>query len=134
MNQNPETTNEGGQAAAEEKSMPGGVLRVDESMVKSHLDKVVVSTVEQTLNAMLDAEAELLCKAGRYEHTEERVTTRAGHYDRQYHTKAGEVTLRMPNINSQLNLYFRQDLKITVKPQSRAKLRKESFRFPRYFR
>ncbi|WP_334319428.1 IS256 family transposase [Termitidicoccus mucosus] len=78
--------------------MPGGVIRVDESMVKSHLDKVVVSTVEQTLNAMLDAEAELLCKAGRYEHTDKRVTTRAGHYDRQYHTKAGEVTLRMPKL------------------------------------
>jgi transposase-like protein len=47
---------------------------------------------------MLDVEAALLCKAGRYEHTEGRVNTRAGHYERRYHTKAGEVTLRMPKL------------------------------------
>jgi hypothetical protein len=35
---------------------------------------------------------------GRYEHTEQRVDTRAGHYERRYHTKAGEVTLRMPKL------------------------------------
>ncbi|MDR0535860.1 MAG: transposase, partial [Puniceicoccales bacterium] len=97
MNQNPEKTNESGEAAADNQAMPGGVIRVDEEMIRSHLDTVVVSTVEQTLNALLDAEAALLCKAGRYEHTEQRVTTWAGHYERQYHTKAGEVTLRTPH-------------------------------------
>ncbi|MDR0534983.1 MAG: transposase [Puniceicoccales bacterium] len=98
MNQNPERTKESGEAAANNQAMPGGVIRVDEEMIRSHLDKVVVSTVEQTLNAMLDAEAALLCKAGRYEHTDQRVDTRAGHYERRYHTKAGEVTLRMPKL------------------------------------
>ncbi|MDR0535677.1 MAG: transposase [Puniceicoccales bacterium] len=39
-----------------------------------------------------------MCKAGRYEHTDQRVDTRAGHYERRYHTKAGEVTLRMPKL------------------------------------
>ncbi|MDR0535985.1 MAG: hypothetical protein LBG65_06540, partial [Puniceicoccales bacterium] len=73
MNQNPEKTRESGEAAMDNQAMPGGVIRVDEEMIRSHLDKVVVSTVEQTLNAMLDAEAALLCKAGRYEHTEQRV-------------------------------------------------------------
>ncbi|AHF94731.1 hypothetical protein OPIT5_24170 [Opitutaceae bacterium TAV5] len=33
------------------------MIRVDESIIRSHLDKVVVSTMEQTLNAMLDVEA-----------------------------------------------------------------------------
>ena len=56
MNPKPENTKEGGNEPAD-KAMPGGVIRVDESMIKSHLDKVVVSTVEQTLNAMLDAES-----------------------------------------------------------------------------
>ena len=98
MNQNPERTKESGEGATDNQAMPGGVIRVDENMIRSHLDKVVASTVEQTLNAMLDAEAALLCKAGRYEHTEERVDTRAGHYERHYHTKAGEVTLRMPKL------------------------------------
>ena len=99
MNKETEKTEEGGtEASATNQAMPGGVIRVDESMIKNHLDKVVVSTVEQTLNALLDAEAEQLCKAGRYEHTDKRVTARAGHYERQYHTKAGEVTLRMPKL------------------------------------
>ena len=98
MNQNTEKTTDGGEEAATDKAMPCGVIHVDENMIQEHLDKVVVRTVEQTLNAMLDAEADLLCKAGRYEHTDKRVDTRAGHYERQYHTKAGEVTLRMPKL------------------------------------
>ena len=56
MNQNPEKTKESGEGAAEDHALPGGMIRVDESMIRSHLDKVVMSTVEQTLNAMLNAE------------------------------------------------------------------------------
>jgi len=54
---------------------------------------MVRSTVEETLNAMLDAEANHLCNARRYEHTEGRTDQRAGHYRRTLHTKAGEVEL-----------------------------------------
>ena len=61
---------------------------------RKHLSEVVRSTVEETLNAMLDAEADQLCKAKRYEHSPDRVDTRAGHYERQLHTQAGEVTLK----------------------------------------
>ena len=94
-----ETTKEGRyETATEDKAMPGGVIRVDEKIIQSHLDKVVLSAVEQTLNALLDAEAERLRGAGRYEHTEARKDQRAGHYERQYHTKAGGVTLRMPKL------------------------------------
>jgi hypothetical protein len=45
MNQNPEKTKESGEAVADNQAMPGGVIRVDEEMIRSHLDKVVVSTV-----------------------------------------------------------------------------------------
>jgi len=78
MNQEDQKTTEGDEQAAEAKAMPR-VIRVDEGMIKDHLDKVVVSTVEQTLNALLDAEADALCRAGRYEHTDKRADTRAGH-------------------------------------------------------
>jgi transposase-like protein len=54
--------------------------------------------VEETLNAMLQAEADELCKARRYERTAERASTRAGHYERQLETKAGKVTLKMPKL------------------------------------
>jgi hypothetical protein len=50
----------------------------------------VRATVEETLNALLDAEADHLCGARKYERTEGRKDTRAGSYDRQLHTKAGE--------------------------------------------
>ena len=76
----------------------GEVIAINEAMIKDHLDKVVVKTVEETLNAMLDAEADELCGAKRYEHSPKRVDTRAGNYERQLHTKAGEVTLRVPKL------------------------------------
>jgi len=74
------------------------VIKVDEMRIQNHLDRVVRGTVEETLNAMLDAEADALCQAGRYEHTEGRTDTRAGHYRRKLYTKAGEVTLKVPKL------------------------------------
>jgi len=47
---------------------------------------------EETLNALLDAEAHRLCNAQRYQ--EARRDTRAGHYERGLQTKAGEVSAR----------------------------------------
>ena len=54
--------------------------------------------MENTLNSLLDAEADALCGASRYERSPERVDTRAGYYTRQLQTKAGEVTLKMPKL------------------------------------
>src|ERR1700740_2799881 len=59
------------------------------------------SSVEDTLNALLDAEADRLCNAQRYERTEARRDTRAGHYERKLQTKAGEIKLRIPNLRMQ---------------------------------
>ena len=78
----------------------GEVIQIDQAMVREHLDQVVRSTVEETLNALLDAEADKLCGAKRYEHSADRVDTRAGHYERQLHTNAGEVTLQVPKLRS----------------------------------
>jgi len=41
------------------------VIKIDEAQVQAHLGEVVRSTVEETLNAMLDAEADQLCNAQR---------------------------------------------------------------------
>ena len=78
----------------------GGVVQIDEGKIRAHLDEVVRATVEETLNALLDAEADHLCGARKYERTEGRKDTRAGSYDRQLHTKAGEVTLQMPKLRN----------------------------------
>jgi hypothetical protein len=74
------------------------VIRIDEARIQQHLGEMVRSTVEQTLNGLLDAEADQLCNARRYEHTEDRTDQRAGHYRRKPHTKAGEVELKIPKL------------------------------------
>ena len=76
------------------------VVQIDEGRIAAHLDEVVRSTVEETLNALLDAEADRLCGAQRYERNEARQDTRAGSYQRQLQTKAGEVSLRVPKLRS----------------------------------
>ncbi len=67
------------------------VVRIDEARIKDHLGEMVRGTVEEALNAMLDAEADRLCGAGRYERSDGRQDTRAGSYERSLHTKAGDV-------------------------------------------
>jgi transposase-like protein len=77
-----------------------GFVKVNEGEVRGYLDKVVRDSVEETLNTFLDAEADELCKAKRYERNSERVDTRAGHYERKLMTKAGEVALQVPRLRS----------------------------------
>jgi putative transposase len=72
------------------------VIRIDDESVREHLGRIVRGTVEETLNAMLKAEADRLCNAGRYERTEARRDQRSGSYDRKLQTKAGEVRLKVP--------------------------------------
>lgn len=74
------------------------VVQIDESRIRDHLGELVRGTVEETLNSLLDAEADRLCGASRYERSADRVDTRAGHYRRKLHTKAGEVELRVPKL------------------------------------
>src|SRR3954469_10068365 len=76
----------------------GNVISIDDKRIKSHLDRVVRGTVEETLNALLGAEADRLCNAQRYERTEARRDTRTGHYERNLETKACEVTLKVPKL------------------------------------
>src|SRR3954452_11071384 len=84
----------------ETKAQPLPVIHVNHEEVHKHLDQVVRESVEATLNALLDAEADELCGARRYERSTERLDTRAGHYTRKLHTKAGEVELKMPKLRN----------------------------------
>jgi len=74
------------------------VIQIDESKIHQHLGELVRGTVEETLNQLLDAEADQLCNAARYERTEGRKDTRAGHYSRGLETQAGKVTLKVPKL------------------------------------
>jgi transposase-like protein len=76
------------------------VIKIDEGKVRQHVEEVVRQSVEETLNGLLDAEADELCGAKRYERSVERLDTRAGHYERKLHTKAGEVSLKVPRLRN----------------------------------
>jgi transposase-like protein len=94
------------------------VIRIDEGEIRGHLDEMVRGTVEETLNSLLDAEADEMCNAQRYERSPDRVDTRAGHYTRKLHTKAGEVEVKMPKLRKQtfetaiIERYRRRDISI----------------------
>ena len=94
------------------------VIRIDESEIRGHLDELVRGTVEETLNGLLDAEADEMCRAQRYERSPDRVDVRAGHYKRKLQTQAGEVEIKMPKLRRQtfetaiIERYRRRDISV----------------------
>src|SRR5260370_10270954 len=79
----------------------GNVLRCGGDRVRDQPGRIVRGTVEETLNAMVEAEADRLCNAERYERTQARRDQRSGSYDRKLQTKAGSVTLKVPKLRRQ---------------------------------
>src|SRR5262249_17514795 len=84
------------------RSPLNNVITIDDERIRSHLDRVVRGTAEETLNALLDAEADRLCNAQRYERSAALRDTRAGHYERGLQTKAGKVRLKVPKLRRQM--------------------------------
>ena len=80
--------------------MPHEIVSFDDEATKGYVGKLVAKTVEETLNALLDEEADQLVNAGRYERTDERQAYRGGHYRRRLVTGAGEVELSVPNVSA----------------------------------
>lgn len=74
------------------------ILQVDQAMLETILDRMVRKSVEETLNAMLDAEADEITGAARYERSGERKAYRAGHYERDLTVKAGKMSLKVPKL------------------------------------
>ena len=65
------------------------VIEIDSRQIHNHPDQRVRGAIEETLNSMLDAEADQLCNADRYQRSQAHKDTRAGYYQRKLHTKAG---------------------------------------------
>ena len=83
---------------ARRQAMSNPIVSFDEQAVKDELRDLVRKTIEETINAMLDEEADQLVGAGPYERTDERAAYRAGHYERGSTTTSGQVALRMPKL------------------------------------
>ena len=76
----------------------GQVIKIDEEKIYDHLGELVRGSVEEALNAVLDLEADQLIGAKKYERSEGRKDTRAGHYERSLDTRAGRVKLKVPKL------------------------------------
>ena len=74
------------------------IIQLNEEAVKGEIRELVKNSVEETLNELLNKEAEELTRAGRYERTEARQGYRSGHYSRKLMTTAGEVRLEIPKL------------------------------------
>ena len=77
--------------------MPHEIVSFDDEAIKGYVGKLVAKTVEETLNALLDEEADQLVNAGRYERTDERQAYRSI-YRRRLVTGGSEVELSVPKL------------------------------------
>ena len=64
QNQRKDRTMQNPDSAQSDKNL-SNVIKINEVQIQDHLGEMVRSTVEETLNAMLDAEADQLCGAKR---------------------------------------------------------------------
>ena len=80
-----------------EKSI-SGAIKIDEKEIGDHLNQLVRQSVEDTINSLLDAEADAICNATRYQHSPDRLDSRAGSYKRKLLTTSGEVELTVPRL------------------------------------
>lgn len=78
--------------------MSNPIIQLNEEAVKSELKDLVRKSVEETLNELLDKEADELTKAAKYERSESRQGYRSGHYSRKLTTTSGEVRLNVPKL------------------------------------
>ena len=80
--------------------MPEPIVTLNEESLRSDLRELIRKAAEDTLNGLLEAEADDLGGVGRYERTAEREAHRAGRYDRGLTTSSGEATIRMPKLKN----------------------------------
>ena len=74
------------------------IVQLNEEVIKGKIKELVRGSVEEALNELLEAEAEKLTQASRYERSEERQGYRSGHYKRNLTTTSGDVTLKVPKL------------------------------------
>lgn len=78
--------------------MSDNIIQLNQELIHNELKDLVRNSVEETLNALLDHEADELVNADKYERSGERKGYRSGHYSRNFQTTAGEVKLKMPKL------------------------------------
>ena len=90
------------------------IVQLNEAVIKNELKELVRGSVEETLNELLETEAQKLTQAARYERNEQRQGYRSGHYSRNLTTTSGDVTLKV-------SWYHHSEIYRTKKQQRRQK-------------
>mgnify|MGYP002677773266 CR=1 FL=1 len=88
-------------------TMSANMVSIDEEPLKSDFRELARRTVQETLNALLDEEADEMVGAGRYERTAAREAYRSGHHKRKLVTTSGEVVLDVPKLRGATLLWLR---------------------------
>ena len=78
--------------------MSDKIIQLNENLIKHDLKDLVRNSVEETLNALLDKEADELVNAEKYERSSNRQGYRSSHYKQNLHTTAEEVELKVPKL------------------------------------
>ena len=106
------------------------IVQLNDEVIKGQSKELVCGSVEETLNELLEKEAESLTQAARYERSEARQGYRSGHYDRNLTTTSDDVTLHVPRFKgvpfetSIIERYRRRESNVSSKPRMNIELRR----------
>ncbi len=106
------------------------IVQLNDEVIKGQSKELVCGSVEETLNELLEKEAESLTQAARYERSEARQGYRSGHYDRNPTTTSGDVTLHVPRFKGVpfetaiIERYRRRESNVSSKPRMNIELRR----------
>lgn len=74
------------------------IVQLNKDVIKGQLKELVRGSVEETLNELLEQEAEQLTQTAHYERNEARGSCFSGHHDRNLTTTSGNITLHVPRL------------------------------------
>lgn len=74
------------------------IVQLNEEVIKGQIKELVRESAEETRNELLEAEAQKLTQAARYERNEQRQGYRRGHYSRNFTATSEDVTLKVPKL------------------------------------
>ena len=106
------------------------IVQLNDEVIKGQSKELVCGSVEETLNELLEKEAESLTQAARYERSEARQGYRSGHYGRNLTTTSGDVTLHVPRFKGVpfetaiIERYRRRESNVSSKPRMNIELRR----------
>lgn len=75
------------------------IVHMNEEVIKGEIKELVRDNIEESLNELLEAEAEKLTQAARYGRNKPRQGYRSVHHNCNLTTTSGDVTLKMPRLN-----------------------------------